>query len=255
MTTNAALQCLDGNLTTNGLVIPSDYVRMKNGFKQELIRFYLADLTYDQKILDLNPGLHGIYHELRGSSVEYVGLEQNPRIREVLEERNVQVRDWKIPQIPLGDESVDCVLSAPFIEHLPTYVDALNLLLEVKRILKPGGRLVMIVPNYLSLKEIFFEDYKHGWITTRKRMEDMLADCQYEVLGFRYTIGWITMRMNPVVGMFRIGISMLMGLLRVHLVDRLLEVLTLNRLSTKFKKTFFELIVIEARIKDKWEGK
>jgi SAM-dependent methyltransferase len=222
---------------------------MKKSFKKELIKYYLKSLGEGQKILDLNPGLDGIYNELKESKAEYLCLEQNPEVREFLEKNNISVTDWRIPEIPMENNSVDYVLSAPFIEHLPTYVDALNFLLEVKRILKPGGKILLIVPNYLSLKEIFYEDYKHEWVTTKKRIIDMLSDCQYEVLGFRYTIGWITMKMNPLTGILRLIIYIALSILRFNLVERLFETLKIHKFGYKVKKTLFELIVIEAQVR------
>jgi SAM-dependent methyltransferase len=222
---------------------------MKKNFKSEIVKFYLASLGENKKILDLNPGFKGIYNNLKGSKVEYVCLEQNPHIRSFLENSNIAVKNWEIPNIPLEDDSIDYVLSAPFIEHLPTYIDALNFLLEVMRVVKPGGKVLLIVPNYLSIKEIFFEDYKHGWITTKKRIIDMLSDCHYEVLGYRYTIGWITMRMNPLTAIFRIIVSLIMATLRINIIERFLEAIKLDTLTNKFKKTFFELVVVEAQVK------
>ena len=249
MAEKKSIQCLEGNLSERGLILPTDYVVMKKRFKKELLQSYIFTLGKGKKILDLNPGFDGFYDMLKQSGFKYTCLEQNPRIRSILESRNISVKDWKIPKIPLDDNSVDYVLSTPFIEHLPTYIDALNFLLEVKRVLKTDGKILIIVPNYLNLKAIFYEDYKHGWIATKKRMIDMLSDCHYEVLGSRYTIGWITMRMNPLTACLRLAIYLVMCILRINVVARVLEIFKLDAISSKFKKTFFELIIVEAQIK------
>lgn len=253
MADKSSIQCLNGKLDEGGLVIPTDYVIMKKNFKMELMRFYLGSLKKGQKILDLNPGFEGIYDEIDLSQISYFALEQNSHIRSFLERRNIPVKNWKIPNMPLEDNSVDYVLTALFIEHLPTYIDALNVLLEIKRILKPNGKLLVIVPNYLHIKEIFFEDYKHGWVTTKKRLGDMLLDCHYEILRSRYTIGWITMRKNLLIALLRFVISMIMAILRLNIIDRSLEAVKLDTLSYKFKKTFLELIVMEAKVGNKKE--
>lgn len=253
MAEKTSIQRLEGNLCENGLILPTDYVMMKKRFKKELVRNYILTMSKGKKLLDLNPGFDGFYNMLKQSGYEYMCLEQNPNIRSILESRNINVKDWKIPKIPLDDNSVDYVLSTPFIEHLPTYIDALNFLLEVKRVLRPDGKILIIVPNYLTLKAIFYEDYKHGWITTKKRMIDMLSDCHYKVLGYRYTIGWITMRMNPLTACLRFAIYLIMCVLRVNVVTRILETLKLDVISSKFIKTFFELIVIEAQVKNREE--
>lgn len=253
MVDKSMIQRLEGGLDTEGLIIPCDYVIMKNTFKKELLERYFKPLQKGQTILDLNPGTEGIWKEIDLSEVQYLALEQNPYVRSLLEDHNISVMDWKVPRIPLPDGSVDYALSTPFIEHLPTYVDAINFLIEVRRILRPGGKILLIVPNYLSQKEIFFEDYKHGWVTTKKRIKDMLLDCHYEILGCRYTIGWITMRMNPLTAFLRFWISIVFAMLRLNIVERLMEFFKLDILGNKIKKTFFELIVVEARIGNKKE--
>ncbi len=243
-------QRLEGDLRRDGLFIPTDYVVMKKNFREELGIFYFSSLREGQTVLDLNPGFEGIFNDLDLSKIHYQALERNPLIREHLVKRNIEVRDWKIPRIPLDDNSVDLVLSTPFIEHLPSYLDALNFLLETRRVLRPGGRILLIVPNYLATKEIFFDDYKHDWVTTRRRLSDMLADCRFEVTDTRYTIGWITMRKNPLVILARIACYLLLWALRQHFVARLLDALRLGGISKKLKKTLFELIVLEARTRD-----
>jgi SAM-dependent methyltransferase len=248
MSDKKVVQCLRNKPDHSGKTIPTDYVKMKKNFKRELLRFYLGSLEKGQKFLDLNAGLHGLYNDIDLSRIEYLALEQNPNIRSFLEERHITVKDWNVPKIPLEDNTVDYVLSAPFIEHLPTYIDALNLLVEIKRVLKRNGRVLLVVPNYLSLKTIFFEDYKHGWVTTKKRMIDMLQECNFEIRSCRYTIGWITMRMNPLTAILRFGISAVFAILRLHFIDRFLETIKMAGFSNKFKKTVFELIVIEAEV-------
>ena len=249
MSQKRIVQSFQGFLDEDGLVIPNSAVIMKGNFKRELAKYFLASLKRGQKILDLNPGLHGIYDELDLSQIAYVALEQNSRIRSFLEERHIAVLNWKIPKVPLENNSVDFVLSAAFLEHLPTYVDAFNVLLEMRRVLTSEGRILVIVPNYLRIKDFFFEDYKHGWVTTRKRVIDMLNDCHFEIIGSRYTLGWITMRTNLLVSFLRLFLSLSLALLRINFVDRILETFKLERLSYRFQKTFFELVAIEARVK------
>ncbi len=54
------------------------------------------------------------------------------------------------------DASVDAVFSAHFFEHIPG-VD--KLLMEIGRILKPGGKLKIIVPHFSN--PYFYSDYTH----------------------------------------------------------------------------------------------
>lgn len=46
-------------------------------------------------------------------------------------------------ELPLGDESIDAVVSANLLEHVPDDVRALR---EIARVLRPGGSAVLVVP-------------------------------------------------------------------------------------------------------------
>jgi len=52
-----------------------------------------------------------------------------------------------IQDVPLPDAAFDTVISCETIEHLPEPTKALR---EIRRILRPGGRLLLTTPNYLG---------------------------------------------------------------------------------------------------------
>jgi SAM-dependent methyltransferase len=54
--------------------------------------------------------------------------------------------------LPFGDASFDCVMFCEVLEHLTT--DPLFPLLEFRRVLKPGGHLVLTTPNVARLENV-----------------------------------------------------------------------------------------------------
>lgn len=54
--------------------------------------------------------------------------------------------------LPLGDETVDCLLSANLLEHVPNDRGALA---EMARVLRPGGRAVVVVPANPGLYDYY----------------------------------------------------------------------------------------------------
>jgi SAM-dependent methyltransferase len=52
--------------------------------------------------------------------------------------------------IPLPEQAVDCIIFTEVIEHLR--VGLLHALRELRRVLKPGGKLILSTPNLLSLQ-------------------------------------------------------------------------------------------------------
>ena len=77
------------------------------------------------------------------------------------------------------------------LEHLPSHVDAANLVSEVARVLKDAGYICLVVPNYLTSKEFFFEmDYTHSFVTTKRRVTNLLRDADIKVIDIQHVIGW-----------------------------------------------------------------
>lgn len=67
-----------------------------------------------------------------------------------------------ISQIPVDDESFDCILCTEVLEHVP---DAVAVIREFSRILKPGGILITTAP-FCSLTHFapyHFSGYNHYW--------------------------------------------------------------------------------------------
>ncbi|MEY4731259.1 MAG: hypothetical protein RL681_205 [Candidatus Parcubacteria bacterium] len=68
----------------------------------------------------------------------------------------------------------DVVFASNLLEHLTT--DAIvKTLAEVSRILKPGGRFIVMQPNFAYAYRQYFDDYTHERIFTHVSLADLLA--------------------------------------------------------------------------------
>jgi SAM-dependent methyltransferase len=220
---------------------------MKSRFRKEFMLLYATDMNKNSVVLDLNAGTHGFGPNFAKMGCRYSAVESNPLIRDELSNQGFNSQHWNPPWLPVEDGSVDLVISLAVIEHLPTWIDAMQLLLEIRRVLKPGGRLVVVAPNAPGTGATFFDDYKQCWYVSRKRLCDMGEEAHFELLGYRYTIGWITL-MGGIGGVFLRTIARFVNtLMNLPLISRLLEGIGLNRFSAKVKKTIFELVAVELR--------
>jgi len=78
-----------------------------------------------------------------------IGMDIDDENIAICRERGLPVIKGDIYHIDMSDESVDCCILSEVIEHLD---DPKSAFLEIKRVLKPGGRLVVIFPNDLAFK-------------------------------------------------------------------------------------------------------
>jgi arsenite methyltransferase len=110
--------------------------------------FVLGDVDEGETVLDLGCGAGTdllIAAQMAGSRGRAIGIDLTPsmveRARQSAAEMgldNVEVHEGLIERLPLPDESVDVVISNGVIDLVP---DKDAVFSEIKRVLKPGGRL------------------------------------------------------------------------------------------------------------------
>jgi len=72
------------------------------------------------------------------------------------------------------------VFASNFIEHLEHHeIDAL--VPQIWRVLRPGGRLILIQPNFRLAPRRYFDDYTHRTIWTDQSLTDLLAAAGFEI--------------------------------------------------------------------------
>ena len=109
-------------------------------------RLLLAEVRGGERVLDLGCGAGDFLAALREAGAEPVGVE----IAQAAVERartNVPGADVRLLEdgvIPAGHGEFDLVWCSEVLEHIPDVAEALH---EVRRVLKPGGRLLLTVPR------------------------------------------------------------------------------------------------------------
>ncbi len=135
-------------ITLSPMVITGERVTTPHGgfnpsFQRHRAEYRLsASLLPDGKVLDLGCGIGHSYREL--APRETVGVDIDPGAL-AGQERETHVADMR--SLPFEAGTFAAVVSIQSIEHVP---DPERMLAEVTRVLRPGGRAVIVTPNRLT---------------------------------------------------------------------------------------------------------
>jgi len=81
--------------------------------------------------------------------------------------------------ISMPSDSFDIVFSKSVIEH---FHDPFALLVEMRRLLRPGGTFICLTPDWESQFRNFYNDCTHVSPFSRKSLRDALSICEYEAI-------------------------------------------------------------------------
>ena len=111
----------------------------------------LRDLPTSAAVIDVGcgDGFHLDVLRLHGPpGWDLVGVDVDPRAVSAARRRHLDVHEGRLEDLDLPDESFDAALLIQTVEHL---ADPSELLREIRRVLVPGGRILVVTDNTGSL--------------------------------------------------------------------------------------------------------
>jgi len=143
-------------------------------------------------------------------AVRYLGLEENQKNAYFFRDNNCCTKDnnvicRKAPEfLEHIRDKFDIIFTEHLVEHFKDYGEMQQFLRSCKQLLEPGGKIILLYPDIEKIKEVFWHDYTHSFITTKKRIEDILYDEGYEIvkskrywLCFIGVLSYITVLFKP----------------------------------------------------------
>jgi ubiquinone/menaquinone biosynthesis C-methylase UbiE len=120
----------------------------------------LFDSIGPQRVLGVDPNIDGLRHSTR----------RHPGVAFLCADG---------ARLPLADESVDVVTAQHVIEHIADYQQAVA---EWFRVLRPGGRLILVTPNGEFADPSVFADDSHVCILDRSALRRTVATAGFDIL-------------------------------------------------------------------------
>ena len=209
----------------------------------EQARFALATahVPAPADFLEIGPGQGAIAEQAIAGGYRYQAVEPSPILAAALRARGVRVDEAFTPPFPVADLSQDVVYGDQVLEHMSGIDAARAWVGEAWRVLRPGGTLFVVVPDYLKERGFFWDiDYTHNFITTERRVRQLLHDGGFEVISMVRSIGLAT-------GLKRDLLAGAAGLINLPGVDPVSRYLGAEDLVFKIRKNCFETLTFVVR--------
>ena len=123
-------------------------------------------------ILDLGCGYGEFINQVDSAVCHAMDL--NPKTKEMLDDNiNFHQQDCSKPW-DIKPNSLDLVFTSNFFEHLPNKESLEQTMSEIKRALKPGGRIIAMGPNISVLKGRYWDFWDHHVALSDASLSELL---------------------------------------------------------------------------------
>ncbi|MDJ0733708.1 MAG: class I SAM-dependent methyltransferase [Nostocaceae cyanobacterium] len=124
------------------------------------IEFVTQSVSTPGRLLDVGCGSGWSSYLLSQAGYQVVGIDLNAAGFECPSDDNLTLVEGSAMNLPFEDASFDIIATHQAIEHIPNPQQAI---MEMIRVLKPGGTLCIVAPNLLSLGHSFRGITKYVW--------------------------------------------------------------------------------------------
>jgi len=147
-------------------------------YPKQLCSYLFQVFKFKQGMRMLEPGCGRceFLNNFRDLGLEVNGVDISSEAQDFMQGISVEIANIEKDPLPYEDDSFDIVYSKSFIEHLH---DPENYLNEAYRVLKPGGLLLTLVPDWESNYKTYFDDFTHRTPFTKISLTDA-----YKLFGF-----------------------------------------------------------------------
>jgi ubiquinone/menaquinone biosynthesis C-methylase UbiE len=143
-----------------------------------LCRYLQPWVKEDEGLLELGAGYGEFSRAIRAG--RKWALDVNPQLVEYWGDVTPLIQSATNP-LPIGSASLATVFASNFFEHF-TMDDAEVILAEAWRVLRPGGRLIVVQPNFRLEPRRYFDDYTHKQAYTDAGFGDFLRSQGWRIV-------------------------------------------------------------------------
>lgn len=132
-----------------------------------------------EPLLDLGAG-YGEFSRFIQAKRKWA-LDLNPELMSYWDPEINPIIQSALSPLPFGESALGTVFASNFFEHF-TVEHAQRILAEVRTALRPGGRLIVVQPNFRLEPRRYFDDYTHKTAYTDTGFAGLLEACGLRVI-------------------------------------------------------------------------
>lgn len=148
-------------------------------YPKQLAR-YLFDsfnMKENDKMLEIGCGRGEMLKHFKEFGLEVQGIDLSPEAPNFNKDIDIKVGNVEENDLPYDDNTFDVIYSKSVLEHFyypEKYVK------EAYRVLKPGGLILTLVPDWEANYKTYFDDYTHRTPFTKVSLENILKIHEFE---------------------------------------------------------------------------
>ena len=146
---------------------------------RKLTPFFQTFIPSDSSILEIGAGYCYFINEVKATRKIAVDLFEN-----LSKYASKDVEAYVCSALHMNfikSKSIDTVFASNFLEHLD-HNELSELVVEVTRVLKTGGQMIIMQPNFRLSYRRYFDDYTHKTIFTDQSIVDWFESNGFETL-------------------------------------------------------------------------
>lgn len=159
------------------------YQFIKKTAIQQKLKLVLNEHKNLGVLLDIGCGTGDFLVAANESGWQIKGYEPNEKARNIAQKKGVELtRSMQ----DLIENSADVITMWHVLEHVP---DVRSQIAELKRLIKPGGTIIIAVPNYKSYDAKHYQNYwaaydvpRHLWHFSKKSIQSLFAEQSLELV-------------------------------------------------------------------------
>jgi len=154
------------------------FLDFRRGVWREIARYVRRDAPGAETVLELGAGYCDFINAFPARTK--IAFDLNEEMREFAEP-DVDFRSEDAIQLAgLRDATVDLVFASNFLEHLDRR-QLSTMLDNIRRVLRSGGRLILIQPNFRLCPEHYFDDDTHMTVFSDESLAQLIVDHDFRI--------------------------------------------------------------------------